>query len=127
MRKRTERTVLRRLQSPQPSSHPNPTVIVSFLVLKCSQVTWLWVFKSRYDLLEEVKSLEELSGGKSPAKGQPCPSPSVLPSRVHWPLPSLSGSCHSTLSLDCRCVPLLGRDIHHYPPHASNMPSSLAS
>lgn len=65
MRKRTERTVLRRLQSPQPSSHPNPTVIVSFLVLKCSQVTWLWVFKSRYDLLEEVKSLEELSGGKA--------------------------------------------------------------
>lgn len=68
MRKRTERTVLHRLQSPQPSSHPNPTVIVSFLVLKCSQMTWLWVFKSRYDLLEEVKSLEELSGEK-PSKG----------------------------------------------------------
>lgn len=65
MRKRTERTVLRRLQSPQLSSHPNPTVIVSFLVLKCSQGTGLWVFEARYDLLEEVKSLEELRGKKA--------------------------------------------------------------
>lgn len=60
MRKRTERG----FQSPQLSSHPNPIVIVNFLDLKCSQVTGLWVFKYRYDLLEEVKSLEELRGGK---------------------------------------------------------------
>lgn len=122
MRKRTKRTVLRRLQSPQLSSHPNPTVIVSFLVLKCGQGTGLWVFEARYDLLEEVKSLEE-PRGKKLSKGPAVSFPSALPSRVRWPLPSLVGFCHSTLSLDSRSVPLLRRDTHHHPCHASNMPS----
>lgn len=79
MRKRTERTVLRRLQSPQLSSHPNPTVIVSFLGLKCGQGTGLCVFEARYDLLEEVKSLEELRGKKL-SKGPAVSFPSALPS-----------------------------------------------
>lgn len=58
-------------------------ILQSFFALKCSQGTGLWVLKSRYDLLEEVKSSEELRETKDQQRASillhpQCPIQSVL-------------------------------------------------
>lgn len=120
------RTTPCQLQSPPRSSYPTPAMIVnSSFTLKCSQMTGLPVFKSRYEVLEKVKSSKELretSPGKQRASSVPHPpiqrvlSPlfthRLLPPN---PLPGLQ-VCPSP---GTRCPPLSCL--------ASHMPSLLAS
>lgn len=102
-----------------------PAMIVnSSLTLKCSQMTGLPVFKSRYDILEKVKSSKELRE-TSPGKQR---ASSVLPPYPERAVPSLHSQASATNPLPglqvcpspgTRCPPLSCL--------ASHMPSLLAS